>query len=476
MKKTITLLLVLLMSVSMAACGGTASSPPAETEAPSTAAAVPATAKPAAEAVTDAGDPYAAQYPITGNIVYFKDTLNWATDTNIVYVYYWSADSDKMVQWPGARMKSLGDNVYSFDVPKEAEFLIFDINTDAMSKQYQTRDIPYDGSVRRFQCSDKQDEMKARYVTDWDGKEIGTNQIDDGSGANQLIVNDIELASIEKRDTFPVKFTSYNFTGSKNITFSFNVQNGTDKTISKITCFVLAYNDSIHARIIDIGTAVDLGLGDDAYIQEYTYDNLKLAAGAATQLKLDAEQKTISDFRAIVSSYTADGKEVKNPTAYEWYKNAYKNKVVDNGAIYDKLMAGMGASEGANLLSKDDRGAVTLDATVLFDYDSAKVSDKGKASLKKLIDAYADTISTDDGTVLIKKITVEGHTDTDGDHAYNQKLSLERAQNVLDYCVSLHPELKSIMSAKGCADDNPVKKADGSVDMAASRRVCFVAE
>lgn len=299
------------------------------------------------------------------------------------------------------------------------------------------------------------------------------NTADNSSDPDRLIVNEVKLASIEKNDTFPVKFTSYNFISDQNLTLSFNIQNGTDKTLSKITCFVLAFNDDTQASSIDIGSAVDLGLGDDAYIQKYTYDKISLASNTTSQLKLDTEQKNISEFRAIVSSYTADGQEVKNPTAYEWYKNAYKNKVTDNSAIFDKLVEDMGDDSD---ISKDDRGAVTLDATVLFDYDSAKVSDKGKASLKKLIDAYADTVSTDDGTVLIKKIIVEGHTDTDGEHAYNQKLSLERAQNVLDYCVSLHPELKSVMTAKGCADDNPVKKADGTVDMAASRRVCFVAE
>ena len=184
------------------------------------------------------------------------------------------------------------------------------------------------------------------------------NTADNSSDPDRLIVNEVKLASIEKNDTFPVKFTSYNFISDQNLTLSFNIQNGTDKTLSKITCFVLAFNDDTQASSIDIGSAVDLGLGDDAYIQKYTYDKINLASNTTSQLKLDTEQKNISEFRAIVASYTADGQEVKNPTAYEWYKNAYKNKVTDNSAIFDKLVEDMGDDSD---ISKDDRGAVTLE-------------------------------------------------------------------------------------------------------------------
>lgn len=478
MKKTIALILTLMFGVLCTACSNS-SAPSAIQSAPQTDASkteFSRTEESKAEASQTVGDPYAAEYPITGNIVYFKDTLNWGAGGKTIYVFYWSSHNDKLVQWPGSRMKSLGNNVYSYEVPNDAEYLIFDMHPDSMTKEGQTRDIPYDGSVRRFQCSDKQDEMKASYVTDWDGKEIGTNQIDDGSGANQLIVNVGALKSIEEKDTFPVKFTSYkvDVDSSGAADFIFNVKNNTDKTLSQVKFFILAYNPDLHARIIDVGPAVDLGIGDDAYIQEYTTeDGFSLKPGDTGKITVHAEKKTISDCKAIVSSYTADGKTVYNSTAYEWYKNAYTNKVVDNSKIFNKLDKAFGASIE---ITKDERGAVTMDTTVLFDYDSYKLSDKGKASLKKVIDAYADTVSAEDGTILVKKITVEGHTDTDGTHEYNQKLSENRAKAVLDYCVGLHPEFKSVMVAKGCADENPVKKADGTVDMAASRRVCFVAE
>ena len=97
-------------------------------------------------------------------------------------------------------------------------------------------------------------------------------------------------------------------------------------------------------------------------------------------------------------------------------------------------------------------------------------------NIKGFIDDYVNAIFKEDGTTDVKKITVEGHTDTDGSYDYNLQLSEKRATAVMNYCNELHPELKGYLVAKGCSYDYPVYKSDGSVDMAASRRVCFVAE
>lgn len=124
----------------------------------------------------------------------------------------------------------------------------------------------------------------------------------------------------------------------------------------------------------------------------------------------------------------------------------------------------------------DERGAIAMDATVMFDFDSAELSAEGKTELKKFIDGYVKAVFRADGTTDVKKITVEGHTDTDGSYEYNKTLSEKRANAVMKYCIEQQPKLKNYMVAKGCSYDYPVKKSDGSVDKAASRRVCFVAE
>ena len=62
---------------------------------------------------------------------------------------------------------------------------------------------------------------------------------------------------------------------------------------------------------------------------------------------------------------------------------------------------------------------------------------------------------------------------TDGTYDYNMTLSENRAGAVADYCIAKNGNLASIISTKGYSYDNPVYNEDGSVDMAASRRVTF---
>ena len=126
----------------------------------------------------------------------------------------------------------------------------------------------------------------------------------------------------------------------------------------------------------------------------------------------------------------------------------------------------------------DSRGAIYLDAYVLFGYNSTELSDMGKESVQGFLDEYIDVVfnsgrSEDDE---IEKIRIEGHSDTDGSYEYNMKLSVERADTVLEYCLYLHPELENYMYAVGCSCDYPVTDPDGTVNNEASRRVCFVAE
>ena len=129
-------------------------------------------------------------------------------------------------------------------------------------------------------------------------------------------------------------------------------------------------------------------------------------------------------------------------------------------------------------VATDNRGALYLDAYVLFGYNSTELSDMGKESVQGFLDEYIDVVfnggrSEDDE---IEKIRIEGHSDTDGSYEYNMKLSIERAETVLEYCLYLHPELENYMYAVGCSCDYPVTDPDGTVNNEASRRVCFVAE
>lgn len=76
-----------------------------------------------------------------GNYIYFKNTSNWSK----VYAYYWSDSNTKMTTWPGEAMTSVGNGVYSIEIPEDAQYIIFtngngtqtgDLTLQGMNKIY----------------------------------------------------------------------------------------------------------------------------------------------------------------------------------------------------------------------------------------------------------------------------------------------------------------------------------------------------
>lgn len=124
----------------------------------------------------------------------------------------------------------------------------------------------------------------------------------------------------------------------------------------------------------------------------------------------------------------------------------------------------------------EETGDVTFDTTVLFDFDSAELTEKGKEDLKKFLDIYVPRVLSDKNKPKLKQIIVEGHTDTTGSHEYNQKLSENRAKAVVKYSIEQYPELKPYIISKGYSYDRPIRNKDGSVNAEESRRVVFKVE
>ncbi len=99
---------------------------------------------------------------------------------------------------------------------------------------------------------------------------------------------------------------------------------------------------------------------------------------------------------------------------------------------------------------------VTLAADLLFDFDKAALKADGKSKL-------------DDLAAKVKGINLEvviaiGHTDSVGSDAYNQKLSVRRAESVKAYLVSKGVEPNRIYT-EGKGEKQPVasnKTKDGS--------------
>lgn len=103
---------------------------------------------------------------------------------------------------------------------------------------------------------------------------------------------------------------------------------------------------------------------------------------------------------------------------------------------------------------------VVLAADTLFDFDKAVVKPEGKAALKDL----AARLQKGDELVVV------GYTDSVGSEAYNQKLSMKRADAVKDELVAVGVAAERIKT-EGRGESDPVAGNDTEIGRAQNRRV-----
>jgi len=135
------------------------------------------------------------------------------------------------------------------------------------------------------------------------------------------------------------------------------------------------------------------------------------------------------------------------------------------------------ADSGLKVIIDEATGEITLDSAVLFDVNSSTVSDEGKAFLEQFIKIYSSVVFDSKYEGFVSQIMVEGHTDTNGGYEMNLELSQKRADSVKAYCLSVGGDhtanLEQMLQAVGFSYTDPICKANGEVDMDASRRVAF---
>jgi outer membrane protein OmpA-like peptidoglycan-associated protein len=105
---------------------------------------------------------------------------------------------------------------------------------------------------------------------------------------------------------------------------------------------------------------------------------------------------------------------------------------------------------------------ITFDSGLLFPLNSSTLSATTKTNLTELsktLNKYQDT-----------NVLIEGHTDSSGDDAYNNKLSDQRANSVEDYLASEGVK-SSRLTTKGYGESQPISSNDTEAGRQANRRV-----
>jgi len=113
-----------------------------------------------------------------------------------------------------------------------------------------------------------------------------------------------------------------------------------------------------------------------------------------------------------------------------------------------------------------NRCEIVVDQTIYFAYDEATILPQSFA----ILDALASLLQT---RSAIKLVEVEGHTDSEGDDAYNLALSQRRAESVVAYLAGKRLEAGRFV-AKGYGETQPLAKNSSADGRAKNRRVQFI--
>jgi outer membrane protein OmpA-like peptidoglycan-associated protein len=108
---------------------------------------------------------------------------------------------------------------------------------------------------------------------------------------------------------------------------------------------------------------------------------------------------------------------------------------------------------------------VEFSSGVLFGFDQSNLTSEARGNLDKLVkvlDSYPDT-----------DIEIQGHTDSKGSQAYNEKLSLERALTVSNYLISKNVEANRL-TIVGYGETMPKYENETEEGRAENRRVEFL--
>ena len=113
----------------------------------------------------------------------------------------------------------------------------------------------------------------------------------------------------------------------------------------------------------------------------------------------------------------------------------------------------------------NDGWVLNLSGKVLFSTDSEAISPESAVVIKRITDTLVN--------VSIHNVTLEGHTDTQGNADYNQKLSERRANSVRDEMIKFGMPARDI-KAIGYGLARPVADNNTSEGRSQNRRVAIL--
>jgi chemotaxis protein MotB len=208
------------------------------------------------------------------------------------------------------------------------------------------------------------------------------------------------------------------------------------------------------------------------------------AALDEAQAQLDEQQQELLASQALLALQQTQLQDKENQIADQQTALATQQaQLEDIIGVKKDLIADLSSAFANTDLSisiDEQTGAITMDSSVMFDYNSSQLSDDGQTTLSEFLPEYFNVVLSDEYIDYVSEIIIEGHTDTVGTYEYNLELSQARAEAVAAYCLGDDQDLfsqdmlsrvRSLVSVGGRSWSSPIYNEDGTVDADASRRV-----
>jgi OOP family OmpA-OmpF porin len=188
--------------------------------------------------------------------------------------------------------------------------------------------------------------------------------------------------------------------------------------------------------------------------------NQKLTKGVHT-MRIMATKSSIKCYVDEVRVANVPKMENFNPVGFCLGQRPY------NDPKNPTLFRGFRFAEGGKSMREqlDETGKIVTHG-ILFDVNSAKIKGESYKTLKDI-----GQLLQDDPQL---RLSIEGHTDSDGSDEHNATLSQNRANSVRDYLISTYNIDAGRLEAKGWGESNPIDNNDTPEGKANNRRVELV--
>jgi len=190
----------------------------------------------------------------------------------------------------------------------------------------------------------------------------------------------------------------------------------------------------------------------------------KLVFAASAVVAMSAHAQTDIKAAKPHSAYAQDasGNIVRNSTGLCWRTGYWTPADAVPGCDGALVAAAAPAAPAAAPAPVPTAEKVTFAADAFFDFDKATLKPEGKAKL--------DDLASKLGSLNLEVIIAVGHTDSVGSDAYNQKLSVRRAEAVKSYLVGKGVDEKRVYT-EGKGEKQPVATNSTAAGRAQNRRV-----